>query len=120
VTCEKHENWHAVCAKCAHQELLDAQEGFADYKYRTEQLEARLQIDPGGSDRIDELEDVVMHFHAALLTVAERQRDACRAYLLQCAREIVSDGGDAHLADALFRAAVRVDYAPLVAPEEDK
>lgn len=39
MTCEKHENWHAVCHKCAHQELLDAQEGFADYKYRSEVLE---------------------------------------------------------------------------------
>jgi hypothetical protein len=85
-----------------------------------ERLEERLQFDPGGGDRIDELEYAVMVLRAALLTVAERQRDACKAYLLQCAREIQSDGGDAHLADALFRAAVRVDYAPLVAPEEDK
>lgn len=44
MTCEKHENWHAVCSKCAHLQLLDAQEGFADYKYRTEQLENQVQL----------------------------------------------------------------------------
>lgn len=44
MTCEKHENWHAICPKCAHQELLDAQEGFADYKYRSEVLENQVQL----------------------------------------------------------------------------
>ena len=62
--------------------------------------------------------DSLRECETALLTVAERQRDACKVYLRQYARDITSDGGDARLADALFDASIRVDYTPLVTEEK--
>lgn len=111
MTCEKHENWHAVCPKCAHQELLDAQEGFADYKYRSEVLEKERDEARAEVARLVRLHDDVERYwqeaEERLKDVAERQREACASWFVSNLENAAADAHAAYQREAHRRGDVR-------------
>jgi len=57
VTCEKHENWHAHCQQCCGEEISALR------------------------DELDMLRDQVADLRDEAASVAERQREACAAFI---------------------------------------